>query len=87
MYGLHARRPLPQFPRWEPRSRSHREPGALIRTPRSVPKQHASRSISAPFACMGKFRSVGGWGRPRRVGASRTPSKEVAPAIAVSTTF
>src|SRR5512132_2120729 len=30
--------------------------GALISMPRSVARQHAKRSISAPFACIGKLR-------------------------------
>ena len=38
--------------------------GAHTSTPRSVARQQASRSISAPLACIGKLRSDIGRGRP-----------------------
>src|SRR5664280_383328 len=38
--------------------------GAITLTPRSTARQQANRSISAPFACMGKLRRLLGFGSP-----------------------
>ena len=46
--------------------------GAQTSIPRSVARQHASRSISAPLACMGKLRSERGLGLSPTAHASRT---------------